>query len=180
MLIVVTSVNCQRLFTQLGISDRISVKEGIMLRELVEKNHTLFADTAESWQDAIRLSCLPFVKDGTVEDGYAEDIIRCVQKYGPYIVLLPGVAMPHSQEGGPLVHRTGISFMRLKEKVFFDGDGTEQWADLFFTIAAVDPAEHLENIKGLMEILQNEDLLQELRSASCDADLIALSDKYGL
>ena len=151
-----------------------------MLRELVEKKHTVFAKSAASWQDAIRLSCSPFVNDGTVDDNYAEDIIRCVSKYGPYIVLLPGVAMPHSQEGGPLVHGTGVSFMRLKEGVSFDPDDSAKWADLFFAIAAVDPAEHLENIKGLMEIFQNEELLEELRAAACDADLIVLADKYGV
>ena len=79
-----------------------------MLRELVEKKHTVYAAKANDWQDAIRLACSPFVADGTVEPEYAEDVIRCIQKYGPYIVLFPGVAMPHSQEGGP--HRmTGSS-----------------------------------------------------------------------
>ena len=84
-----------------------------MLRELVEKKHTVFAKKVKDWEDAIRLACSPFVLDGTVEPEYAEDVIRCVEKYGPYIVLFPGVAMPHSQEGGPLVHGTGICFMRF-------------------------------------------------------------------
>ena len=151
-----------------------------MLRELVEKKHTVFAKSAASWQDAIRLSCSPFVNDGTVDDNYAEDIIRCVSKYGPYIVLLPGVAMPHSQEGGPLVHGTGVSFMRLKEGVSFDPDDSEKWADLFFAIAADDPAVHLENIRSLMDVLQNEELLEKLRQASGDGDLLALAEEFGV
>ena len=151
-----------------------------MLRELVEKKHTVFAKSAASWQDAIRLSCSPFVNDGTVDDNYAEDIIRCVSKYGPYIVLLPGVAIPHSQEGGPLVHGTGVSFMRLKEGVSFDPDDSEKWADLFFAIAADDPAVHLENIRSLMDVLQNEELLEQLRQAFSDDDLLALAEEFGV
>ena len=154
--------------------------EETMFRELVEKKHTVFANEAQDWQDAIRLACSPFVKDGTVEPEYAEDVIRCVQKYGPYIVLFPGVAMPHSQEGGPLVHGTGICFMRLAAPVSFDPEYPEKWADLFFAIAADDPSEHLENIKSLMEVLQNEELLERLRAASCDEELLVVAEEFGV
>ena len=40
---------------------------------------------ASDWEEAIRLACSPFVADGTVEPEYAEEVIRCVWKYGPYI-----------------------------------------------------------------------------------------------
>ena len=149
-----------------------------MLRELVEKKHTLFAEEAADWQDAVRMACDPFVKDGTADAAYAEDVIRCVQKYGPYIVLFPGVAMPHSQENGPSVHGTGLSFMRLRKPVRFDADDPDKWADLFFAIAANDPAQHLENIRSLMDVLQNEALLERLRAAGCDADLLALAEEF--
>ena len=154
--------------------------EEAMFRELIDKKHTVFANEAKDWQDAIRLACSPFVKDGTVEPEYAEDVIRCVQKYGPYIVLFPGVAMPHSQEGGPLVHGTGISFMRLAAPVSFDPEDPEKWADLFFAIAANDPAVHLENIKSLMDVLQNEELLEQLRAVSCDEELLAVAEEFGV
>lgn len=151
-----------------------------MLRELVEKKHTVFAGKARDWRDAIRMSCEPFAADGTAEEGYADEVIRCIEQYGPYIVILPGVAMPHSQENGPLVHGTGVSFMRLAEPVSFDPGDPDKWADLFFTIAADDPEAHLENIKGLMEIFQNEELLDKLRKAECDEDLLELADEFGV
>ena len=43
-----------------------------MLKEFVEKKHYKFAQSAPSWQDAIRMSCEPLVADGTVEKEYAE------------------------------------------------------------------------------------------------------------
>ena len=49
-----------------------------MLRELVEKKHTVFADKAKDWRDAIKLSCAPFAVDGTAEEGYADEVIRCI------------------------------------------------------------------------------------------------------
>ena len=70
-----------------------------MLREFVEKNHYLFAEGARDWEEAILMSCQSLEADGTVESNYAHDIVDCVRKYGPYIVIMPNVALPHSQEG---------------------------------------------------------------------------------
>ncbi len=91
-----------------------------MLREFVEKNHCKFADSAKDWKEAIRMSCEVLEADGTVEENYKEDIIRCVEEYGPYIVIMPDVAMPHSQECAKGVHKTAIAFMKLEEPVSFD------------------------------------------------------------
>lgn len=149
-----------------------------MLREFVEKKHVLFADSAENWQDAIRMSCRTLVADGTVDDTYAEEIIRCVEKYGPYIVLMPGVAMPHSQEGAKGVNKTEIGFMKLKQPVSFDESDEEKEAVLFFTLASCDSDQHLQNMMKLSEMLMNEELVEELKKAETEADLLALQEKY--
>ena len=86
----------------------------MMLKEFVEKKHYKFADSAADWKEAIRMSCEPLEFDGTVEDNYKEDIIKCVEKYGPYIVIAPNIAMPHSQEGAEGVNKTAVSFMNLE------------------------------------------------------------------
>lgn len=64
-----------------------------MLREFVEKKHVKFADSAPDWREAIRMSCEVLEADGTIEENYKEDIIACVEKYGPYIVIAPNIAM---------------------------------------------------------------------------------------
>ena len=53
------------------------------------------------------------VADGTVEADYADEIIACIEKYGPYIIIAPDIAMPHSQENAKGVHKTAISFMKV-------------------------------------------------------------------
>ena len=82
-----------------------------MLKEFVEKKHCKFAQSAKDWRDAIRMSCEVLEADGTVEENYKEDIIRCVEEYGPYIVIMPDVAMPHSQECAKGVHKTAIALI---------------------------------------------------------------------
>ena len=64
-----------------------------MLKEFVESNHYKFAEEASDWEEAIRMSCECLEADGTVVANYKADIIECVKKYGPYIVIMPNVAM---------------------------------------------------------------------------------------
>lgn len=47
-----------------------------MLREFVEKKHYKFAAGAETWQEAVRMSCESLEADGTVNARYAEEIGR--------------------------------------------------------------------------------------------------------
>lgn len=151
-----------------------------MLKEFVETNHCKFANSAPNWQEAIRMSCEPLVADGTVEKGYEEDIIECVSKYGPYIVIMPNVAMPHSQECAEGVHKTAISFMKLEEPVSFEEGNPEMDARLFFTLASCNPEQHLHNMQRLSFMLMNEDVVDALLKAKTAQDLVEIADKYGL
>lgn len=149
-----------------------------MLKEFVEKNHCKFAQSAKDWKDAIRMSCEVLEADGTVEENYKEDIIRCIEEYGPYIVIMPDVAMPHSQECAKGVHKTAIAFMKLEEPVSFDPGDPEKDAVLFFTLASCDPSQHLDNMSRLAELMSNEELMEELKEAKTPEDLLALEEKY--
>ena len=149
-----------------------------MLKEFVEKIHYKFAESAKDWKDAIRMSCESLEADGTVEANYKEDIIKCVEKYGPYIVIMPDVAMPHSQENAIGVNKTAIGFMKLEKPVSFDPEDPEKDATLFFTLASCNPDQHLENMARLAEMMSNEELMEELKKAKGPEDLLALQEKY--
>lgn len=151
-----------------------------MLKDFVEQKHYKFAQKAKDWKDAIRMSCESLEADGTVDANYKEEIIRCVEEYGPYIVIIPGVAMPHSQEGATGVNKTAIGFMKLEEPVTFDPGDPDKTATLFFTLASCDHDKHLDNMSRLSEMLCNEDLLADLQKAQTPEDLLELNDKYSL
>ena len=149
-----------------------------MLREFVEMKHYLFAEEAPDWQEAIRMSCKSLEADGTVDPCDAQQIVDCVSKYGPYIVIMPHVAMPHSQEGATGVNKTAIGFMKLNKPVSFDPNDPEKDAQLFFTLASCNPDQHLNNMMRLSEMLMNEDLVAELLEAQGPEDLLKLQEKY--
>jgi ascorbate PTS system EIIA or EIIAB component len=149
-----------------------------MLKELVEGNRCQFLDRVESWQEAIRISCRPLVDNGIVDQSYGDELIENVNTHGPYIVLMPGLAMPHTMEGSERAKGTGISFMKLKEPVHFDPNDPEKDAVVFFTLAAADSEAHLNNMRCLCKMLSNEELLAELMTVSSTAELLQLHEKY--
>lgn len=149
-----------------------------MLKQFVENKHCKFVKSAKDWKDAIRMSCEVLEADGTVEENYKEDIIACVEKYGPYIVIMPNVALPHSQEGAKGVHKTAISFLKLEEPVSFEEGNEDMNAQLFFTLASCDSEQHLANMSKLSELLSNEDVMKELETAKNEEDLLEIYKKY--
>ena len=113
-------------------------------------------------------------------ENYAEEIIACVNLYGPYMVLMPGVAMPHSQQCGDSVRGTAISFMKTEKPVFFDENDPAMYANLFFTLASDNPEKRLDNMQQLSVILSSEDLIAELMQVTNEEELLALAVRSGL
>ncbi len=145
-----------------------------VLQTIVEKKHYKFVDKVDTWQEAVKLSTESLIADGSVSENYYQQIVDCIEKYGPYVVYDDFVAMPHSQENADGVYKTGIGFMRVKEAVDFgkDEDGEQKWAKLFFTIASCNPDEHIDNITQLMGIFQNAPLLHALVEAETPEDIL--------
>ena len=151
-----------------------------ILQKIVERGHYKFVDRVDSWQEGVKLSTESLAKTGYVSENYYQQIVDCIEKYGPYVVFDHYVAMPHSQEGAEGANRTCVGFLRVKEDVDFgkDEDGEQKIARLFFTLAAKDPNEHLDNMQQLMQIFCNEPLLDALMAAETPEDILAAEAKY--
>jgi PTS system ascorbate-specific IIA component len=149
-----------------------------LLETIISKKHYLFVDNVvESWEDAIRLSSQVLIRDNIVDSRFGEEIIKTVNQYGPYIVLLPNMAMPHTTMNALGVNGTAISFMRLKKPVAFDKDDREKDAQYFFTLASTDKDLHMQNMENLFTVLTQENILDELMQVKNLEDLQLVASK---
>lgn len=151
-----------------------------MLKNIVEKGIFSFHDHFDSWEDAIKASYEPMKAVGIVNDHYVQLVIDCVHKFGPYIVIAPNIAMPHSTEGAEGVFDTAIGFMKVEQPVHFDPNDSEKDACLFFALAAVDHEQHLQNMMTLSEMLMNEEIVEALLKVKTKADLLAIAERFQL
>lgn len=150
----------------------------MLIDRIVASHLTGFYDSFDTWQDAVRGSGEALKKQGFIDDRYIEAVIACVEEYGPYIVIAPDIAMPHSTENAAGVYQTGIGFMKVNQPVSFEEGNPEKDARLFFMLAAVDHEQHLQNMMDLSEMLMNEELVNDLKQVNSDEDLLAVAKKY--
>lgn len=146
----------------------------MLLKEIYEKGHYAFTEGPFTWQEAVRECCRPLEADGTVDAVYADEIIACLEKHGPYIVLLPGVAMPHSTENAHGCNATAIGFMRCANPVHFEEGNPEKDATIFFTLCDTDPDAHLANMQRLYAVLSNEEAIERLKNATSPEELLEI------
>ncbi|SJZ46390.1 PTS system, ascorbate-specific IIA component [Pilibacter termitis] len=150
-----------------------------MLKYFLENDLVRIVDeTPSNWEEAVRLSGENLLEKGIITEKYIEEIIECVKEYGPYIVLVPGVAMPHSSEKSEGVLGTAIAFTKVKEFVSFEEGNEEKQAKLFFTLAAKNAEEHIENISNLSELLMTEGIIESLNEIETMEDYKKVMEKF--
>lgn len=84
----------------------------------IENNSIRLGETADSWQEAVKKSVEPLIESGAVKDEYYQAIIDSTEEYGPYYILMPGMAMPHARPEAGVI-RDAFSLITLQEPVVF-------------------------------------------------------------
>ncbi len=141
--------------------------EQLLKEEIVELNLQV-----KDWCEAVKASGRLLVKDGKVEESYVDSMINTVKEMGAYIVMAPGVAMPHARpENG--VKELGISVIMLKKPVPF---GNEEFdpVKLIFAICAKENKEHIQLLQELSCILDDNELIGKCEKCKTKKDLIDL------
>jgi PTS system ascorbate-specific IIA component len=150
----------------------------MLLNKIIENKVFSFEEGFNTWQEALYAAGKPLIKEGYCELQYIDAVVACVEKFGPYIVIAPNIAMPHSTEGAEGVNKTTIGFMKTEKPVHFDLEDPERDARLFFTLVSANHDEHLENMMALSTMLMNEEIVEELLLSKSVEDLAAIADKY--
>ena len=145
-----------------------------LLEHLYQKKYYSIRDGFDNWEDAIRASVQPLIDAGAVKASYAENIIKNIKKFGPYIVIAPHVCIPHADDTES-VNETTLCFMKSNKAVFF-GEDVDQ-AELFFVLASNDPKQHIKNIRKLVEFIDSEELINALLTVKTEDDFRTLLDR---
>lgn len=148
-----------------------------MLRYFYENDLVNYVETTiKDWRVAIEESSRHLLEKRIIDHVYVEEMIRNVEEHGAYILIAPHVAMPHAMQSGSHVFDTTISFTKMNAPVPFE-EGTKS-ASLFFTLAAKEPKQHLENIQSLSELLMQDGLIEELLVTETIEDYQMVMEKY--
>ncbi|MBW3087055.1 hypothetical protein KEM60_03285 [Austwickia sp. TVS 96-490-7B] len=107
--------------------------------------------TAQDWRDAVRTSGTLLAASGCTTEAYTDQMIAAVERFGPYIVIAPGLALAHAQASDE-VHRTGMSWLTLSDPVSF-GHPDNDPVFLVIGLAATDHEAHMTALQQLAMLL---------------------------
>ena len=147
-------------------------------QSLIENNSIKLNQSASTWQEAIKIAINPLIESGAVEPRYYDRIIECVNEMGPYIILAPGLAMPHARpEDG--VNRTAFALVTLTQPVVFEGE--DEPVDVLLALAGSDSDQHMQGLIEITQVLDDPDSdtgvdLDKIRRCKTAEDVYAVID----
>jgi ascorbate PTS system EIIA or EIIAB component len=130
--------------------------------------------SVESWEGAVDRVGALLVAAGKVQPSYIPAMKRVLQEMGPYAVIAPGIVLLHARpEDGVL--EPCLALLTLATPVPF-GHSENDPVDLVFGLGAVDKQAHIAALQQLAETLGNPELLQKMRLAKTDEELVGVFD----
>ena len=142
-----------------------------MIENLFTEQTVAVDVAAKDWEEAVRYGGAMFEAVGNTTAEYADAMVNTVKEIGSYIVIAPGIAMPHARpECG--VKKLGMGFVRLASPVPF---GNEEYdpVDLLIFLCATDHNSHISALAELMQLLEDETFLERVRAGMTKKEILS-------
>lgn len=146
-------------------------KGGKHVEDMIQQKNIRIKEEVADWKQAVVEAVAPLIENGYVEDRYVDAIIENTEKYGPYYVIAPNIALPHARpEQGVL--RKQLAVLLLRKPIKFSQDGFD--VRLLITLAASDSESHLQTLAKLSEVLSDDDLIGQILGAASEEEIYRL------
>lgn len=135
-----------------------------MLKDVLKKSDILLLEKCPDWESAIQRVACPLLKENCIEESYVNAMIDSVKEFGPYIVMGKHLALAHARpEDG--VNNLGISVATLAQPVVFGNEENDP-VKIIFCLAAVDSFSHLNIMKSLIDLINDEAKINRLTNCT--------------
>jgi mannitol/fructose-specific phosphotransferase system IIA component (Ntr-type) len=154
------------------IRDEMKQCQELTLMDVIKPEIVRIGVFVKDREDAIRIAGEVLVEAGIVEERYINAMIESCNELGPYIVLAPGVAIPHAAPNRGAIS-IGISIVILKNPVEF-GNKENDPVRIVIAFASHDKQKHVKILSQLAVFLKDQNRLQELAKASCPEKVVKI------
>ena len=127
---------------------------------------------AADWKQAVEKSGQLLLKQNYIDEIYIENMIKNIEKRGPYVVIIPGVALVHaSPEEG--VNNFGLSLITLREAVEFNHPENDP-VQIVIAFASPDKNKDIKALSSLINKLYNKEFMDKIISLNNKQKIIEL------
>jgi transcriptional antiterminator/mannitol/fructose-specific phosphotransferase system IIA component (Ntr-type) len=146
-----------------------------VLIDLLTKRTMKLNVPARDWEDAVAKGGKLLISAGCADQCYVDAMINSVKKLGPYIVIAPGIAMPHAQPGCG-TKKVGMSLITLKDPVNF-GNKVNDPVTLVICLCSTDHTTHLKALSELVTLLKNQNIVDEINKAETVDEIVEMINR---
>jgi len=140
------------------------------LKDLIRPELVAVDVEAANWEEAILAVGKLMVDSGAVEERFPHAMIRVAKEFGPYIVVAPGIALPHARPEDGVI-KASIAVARLKNTVEF-GNKDNDPVYLLVALAAVDHEQHIKGLSELAGVLGDEENIKKIKACTTKEELL--------
>ncbi len=135
-----------------------------LLADAFGEGSILIKDSVDNRSAAIQLAGELLVQSGKAKPSYVSSMLEAVERFGPYIVIAPGIALAHGKPSEDVIE-TGLSLLVLKQAIEFQHSQNDP-VQLVFGLAATDHESHLETLAQLAQVLSDQERVNALLTSS--------------
>lgn len=141
------------------------------IASMLQKENVQICESAKDWKDSIHIAVSPLVKQGYVEARYIDGIIQNAEKYGPYFVIAPNLALLHGRpEQGVIKRQLAVTVLRTGV-VYKEGSDPVQ---VLVTLAAEDADSHIDVMRDLATKFADPEAIAAAAKASDAEELYSI------
>jgi mannitol/fructose-specific phosphotransferase system IIA component (Ntr-type) len=140
------------------------------LREMLRPPLVAVDVRVNDWQEAVQVCGGLFYEDGATEERFSEAMIRVAIEFGPYIVVAPGIALPHARPEDGVI-KASMSAIKLNTPVDF-GNAENDPVWLVVALAAIDDRQHLQGLSELASVLSDYSNIERLKACQTPQELL--------
>ena len=142
------------------------------LKDLLLPSRVAVNVVAADWTEAVQAAGQLLVDTGGVEDSYIEGMIRTTKELGPYIVIAPGLAIPHARPEDGVVEPC-MAVVSLSTPVPFGNEENDP-VKVLIAFGATDHDEHVDAIGQMTEVLSDPENLEAVKAAQTPERILSV------
>lgn len=135
-----------------------------MFVNLLSKEYIQLNVEASDWREAIVKSAESLLWNEYITANYVHQMIDLVTRYGPYIVVAPGIALAHASPNDGVIH-PATSLIRLTKPVIFNKEEFDP-VSVVICIAIEDSPMYVNAMMQLISIIKNPSFMDMVINAT--------------
>ncbi len=138
-----------------------------MANEIISINKIKAKVPADNWEQAVRAAGEILVAAGSISEKYIAGMIDAVHELGPYMVIMPGLAIAHAApgtDGG--VHCNDVALISLAEPVRFGSPNDP--VSVVLCLSCTDHESHLASMRRVAKVIAADGVVERLAQAATD------------